>query len=253
MARRTPQFPKKDDYYFIDRKINGERCHLRSKDPYELEAKYQAWLIAREKREEERQRGGYFEDVAALWWAEKEKTIKNGTRICYKPAYARAKEYFCGQRMGEITPDQVAQYIGGLQRKGYAGNTIANHKSVLMMIFDYWRYDPRWKGAKPNPVTGYKLPAGLPKQERQPPTAEQIAICKANMSHPFGHLIALLIYTGARLNEINALQWKDIDYTTRHIKIYKSVAWVGNRPVIGTPKTKTQCEPFPCSRRSLTF
>lgn len=232
-------------YYYVDRMVNGKRCLLRSKDAKKLQRKIDNWIAEQARTEEEEdEHGALFTDVAEEWFASKEKTLKHGTIICYKPAKNRAIEYFAGKGMKDITPDDIAQFLGSLALQGKASKTLANQKSVLMMVFNYWRFSPQWKGQKNNPVIGYKLPAGLPKEERQPPSEEAIDLVK---QHPEGFGIAahLFMYTGARLGEINALQWKDIDFDRNKIYINKSVSWHGNIPVVGTPKTKNAVRVIP--------
>ena len=79
--------------------------------------------------------------------------------------------------------------------------------------------------------------ARIKKEERKPPTEEQVAAVKA---HPegFGLCAWLFMYTGCRLGEILALQWQDIDFERNEISITKEVSWVNSQPTIQTPKTK---------------
>lgn len=234
----------KQGRYYIDRSIGGKRCNLRAKTQAELDAKLRAWLDAQAHAQAEQELGPLFEEVAAAWWEAKHPTLKHGTVICYRPAYHRALDAFSGRRISQITPDEVAQYIGHLAAQGFAGNTIANSKSVLNMIFNHWRFSSKWPGYKPNPVTGYQLPPGLPKTERLPPSDQALQLVRQHREG-FGFCPAIFSYTGMRLGEVNALQWKDIDFTQNIIHIYKSVAWHVNTPVVGTPKTKNSVRDIP--------
>ena len=234
----------KQGRYYIDRSIGGKRCNLRAKTQAELDAKLRAWLDAQAHAQAEQELGPLFEEVAAAWWEAKYPTLKHGTVICYRPAYHRALDAFSGRRIDQITPDEVAQYIGQLVAQGFAGNTIANSKSVLNMIFSYWRFSAQWPGYKPNPVTGYQLPPGLPKTDRLPPSEQALQLVRQHREG-FGYCPAIFSYTGMRLGEVNALQWKDIDFTQNIIHIYKSTSWHGNLPVVGTPKTKNSVRDIP--------
>ena len=52
-------------------------------------------------------------------------------------------------------------------------------------------------------------------------------------------IIHLIAYTGMRIGEASALNWSDVNYKEKTIKIDKALRQVGNNLVLGTPKTKT--------------
>ena len=52
------------------------------------------------------------------------------------------------------------------------------------------------------------------------------------------------MHTGMRRGEVLGLRWQDIDLKNRKIHVVQNVTHKGNRPVIGTPKTRN-------SKRSL--
>ncbi|MCH4169352.1 MAG: site-specific integrase [Streptococcaceae bacterium] len=65
-----------------------------------------------------------------------------------------------------------------------------------------------------------------------------------NLSPKFDNLtfvtaIHLIAYTGLRIGEAKALNWDDIDFTNKTLKITKTLSRVGKDFVISTPKTKT--------------
>lgn len=217
---------------------------IRGQTEKEVNEKLKAWLEKRTCDQESLVNGPLFQEVADDWWNQKQPKLKYSTTVCYKPALNRAKAYFLDYRINEIVPSDIAQFIGQLSAQGFAANTIANQKSVLNMIFNHWRYSSEWDGAKLNPVTGFKLPANLPRAERLPPTEKQVKIIK---EHPegFGIVPNIFCYTGMRLGELNALQWKDIDFKENVISISKSVSWHGNSPFVNTPKTKNSVRKIP--------
>lgn len=95
-----------------------------------------------------------------------------------------------------------------------------------------------------NPVPMTSLPRGMKKTEREPPTSAQLAAVKA---HPesFGLCAWLFMYTGCRLGEVLALQWRDIDWEAGRIHVSKSVTWIHNQPVVQIPKTKNAVRIIP--------
>jgi integrase len=49
---------------------------------------------------------------------------------------------------------------------------------------------------------------------------------------------ALAIYTGMRKGEILALRWEDIDFTSRTLRVCRSLSWKGATPIFQEPKTE---------------
>lgn len=222
----------------ICRTINGKVRHFYGKTKREAEEKYRAALVKCAERDE---LGARFEEVATEWWASYLKKIKPGTERGYKGGYQNVLEYFTGYRMKEITPAIVNTWSIGLQSQSYAKHTAQNARSVLSLIFKFWCVRD---GDTYNPVPLVQLPKGMAETERLPPTPEQVALVK---EHPegFGLCAWLFMYTGGRLGEIMALQWQDIDFDEKTIRIYKSVTWINSRPIIQVPKTKNSIRTIP--------
>lgn len=231
MMPRKKESRRADGRSEILRTINGKPRHFYGKTKREAEEKYKAALLAEAQKKES---GALFEEVAADWWADYQKKIKEGTARAYKGSYQSAVGRFSGYGMKEITPGMVNAWGLEFKAQGKAERTAQNARSVLSLIFKYWCVRD---GETYNPVPLVDLPRGMKRTERQPPTPEQIAAVK---QHPegFGLCAWLFMYTGCRLGEILALQWKDVDFDAGIIRVSKSVAWINNRPVVHEPKTK---------------
>lgn len=220
------------------RTYDGKRRHFYGKTVAEVNAKISAYEAERRALKEY---GVLFDVVAPEWWEEYQKHVKYGTLRAYKSSYQNALDTFSGYHMKEITPDVVNNWTNQYQNLGMAGSTARNARSVLSLIFKYWciHYKEVY-----NPVPMTSLPRGMPKEEREPPTLEQLAAVKA---HPegFGLCAWLFMYTGCRLGEVLALQWQDINWKTNEIRVSKSVTWISNRPVVHTPKTTNSVRVVP--------
>lgn len=222
----------------ICRTINGKVRHFYGKTKREAEEKYKAALLAEANKKE---KGALFEEVAAEWWEAYQKKIKQGTARAYKGSYQVVVKRFSGYGMKEITPGMVNTMGLEFQAQDKAERTAQNARSVLSLIFKYWcvRDNETY-----NPVPLVDLPRGMKRTERQPPTPDQIASVKKH-SEGFGLCAWLFMYTGCRLGEVLALQWKDIDFEVGVIRVSKSVAWINNQPVIHEPKTKNSVRIVP--------
>lgn len=209
---------------------DGKLVHFYGKTAAEIKKKMEAFEEERRKKAEA---GPLFEDVATEWWEKQQKNIKVGAVRAYKGSYNAALDEFSGYRMKEITPALVALWGEKYKAAGYAGKTASNARSVLSCIFKFWCVRD---GEVYNPVPITDLPRGMKKTEREPPTEEQLAIVKA---HPegFGLCAWLFMYTGCRLGEVLALQWRDVDFEKNRISISKEVAWINNQPIVQAPKT----------------
>lgn len=69
--------------------------------------------------------------------------------------------------------------------------------------------------------------------------------------YPSNYLILMALYTGARLGELSALQWSDIDFKNNTISITKS--WNQDRREMGKPKTKSSIRTIPINKSILNI
>lgn len=238
MARKKA---RADGLVEIKRRIDGRDRHFYGRTKREAEEKYKAALAESANLKES---GAKFETVAAEWWEQHQKKIKPGTIRAYRGGYQAAVARFSRYGMKEITPGMVNTWGLDFQQQGKAGKTAQNARSILSQIFKYWCVRD---SESYNPVNLVDLPRGMKRTERQPPTKEQLQTVK---EHPegFGLCAWLFMYTGCRLGEVLALQWRDIDFDAGMISVTKSVTWINTKPVIQEPKTKNAVRVVPLLR-----
>lgn len=218
------------------RTIDGQKRHFYGKTAREVQTKIDAALADARQRQ---QKGDLFRDVAEKFWRDKEPRIKYGTRRGYRHKVELAISWFGGFGMREITATDISRELQHMARQGSSYKTIANQKSVLSLIWQYWCSE---MGGDANPVLLLRLPQGLPQKKRHPPTEDEVRLVR---QHPegFGLCPALMMYAGLRLGEVMALQKQDIQGDG--IRITKAVVWHSNAPVIETPKTQNALRTVP--------
>lgn len=176
-----------------------------------------------------------FEQCADEWETAHDGVVEENTMNAYRPHIRRAKEYFEGEYMADITPDEVQSYVDDLAAKRFARDTVHRALNVVNMIF---RYAITMKGSpiRYNPCTAVSLPKGLSKKRREPPTEEQII--KVTPDSTMGLFAFFLLFTGLRRGELLALRWEDIDREEKKIRIRKAVSYSANQPTVkNRPKT----------------
>lgn len=218
------------------RTINGKKRHFYGRTAREVQAKIDAAIAEAATIKE---KGESFRTVAEDFWRDKEPRIKYGTRRGYRHKVELAIAWFGDFGMREISATDISRELQHMAKQGSSYKTIANQKSVLSLIWQYWCSE---MGGDANPVTLLRLPQGLPQKKRHPPTEEEVRLVRR---HPegFGLCPALMMYAGLRLGEVMALQKQDIQGD--EISVSKAVVWHSNAPVIEAPKTENAVRVVP--------
>lgn len=227
----------------IKRKMpDGKTRHFMGQTAKECEEKYRQALVDFNAQQADRAAGPAFCTLADDWWAAKQREVRHGTVRCYAPAVQRLKDAFGDSPAAQISAQDVAELLAGMQHQGLATKTISNAHSILSMIFEFGAVH---YGLTANPSRLVSTPTGK-KLKRKPPTdpqeqAVRRVLRQAADSGQVDTAIALgaiLLYTGVRRGEALALRYGDIDRTAGTITIGASVEHRGNRPTLGAPKTE---------------
>lgn len=186
--------------------------------------------------QKEQESGHLFNAVADAWQVLHEKQVSYNGSVVYNASLNRAKDHFDQREISSIRPDEIDAYILYLAGRGYSKKTISNDRNMLNMIFNYAIIN---RMLSINPCSAVKLPAGLPKKERDIPSDEQLKKVVEGMGLDFGLFPIMLLYTGLRRGELLALKWSDIDPKNNVIHVTKSVYFVGESPQLKLPKTES--------------
>ena len=186
------------------------------------------------------QRGRLFSEVADEWSELHFPTLAPNTLKGYKPAYARAVEYFGDEPIRAIRPQDVKAYINEFARGGRAKKTVTNQLLIIGLICSY---AVESGDIDFSPCDHISIPKNLPKGRREAASVEDEAKVKA--SADIWLLPFLLLYTGLRKGEALALTRDDFDFKSKRISISKSVYHEANKPHIKLPKTQAGIRSVP--------
>ncbi len=228
MAKQK-MYQRPDGLYEKKLTLGGKRVVFRAKTQREVMQKIAAY-------QERETRGPTFGEVADEWWEYKEARLSPNTVSSYHTAYRRAVERFGELAVNEITATQIRAWLDWLGSRGYARKTVANHLIVATGICA-WACEHYNTPA--NPATLVHVPDGLAKGKRTMPVQTEIEAIKASTGTEDGRFFYFLMYTGLRLGEALALQWKDIDAEAGVIHVWRSLYWAGkNQGSFKAPKTE---------------
>ena len=179
--------------------------------------------------------GRTFKESAEIWESVHSDTIEQKTTQSYKPHVERAVAHFGDRYIKDITPDEIQAYIDFLAAQRFAKDTVRRSRNVLNMIFNHEITSPG-SLVRINPCAAVKIPKGLTKTRREPPTEDQIV--KVTPDSDFGLFAYFLLYTGLRRGELLALQWQDIDTENHVIHVRQVATYASNQPAVkGRAKT----------------
>lgn len=194
-----------------------------------------------------------FEAFALQWFKEHaEPKLKTRSIDRYRQYSVRVYKALGHLRMDRITTRTIQKFIVNLSEDGVnqrtggklAPKTIKEYISFVSSIFDYAM---KQGVVKENPCKAVTLPSS-PQVERDCYTLEEaqrfLELLEGEplMWRVFFHLA---IYGGFRRGELFGLEWQDIDFDTRIIRIQRTSSYTKARGIFtDTPKTKS-------SRRSL--
>lgn len=206
---------------------NGKRIYFYGASEREINKKILEY-------ERKKASGRTFSEIADEWWNDVYEDLAPQTLKGYKPAYARAIDFFGKTNIKEIEPRDILLFYKKLAAESLTQKTLANQRIIINQIFNLAVVEG---DILYNPCASVKLPKCKKGSSRPPAAAsDEDRILKSD--HPWQFpLVALL--TGLRKGEILALQWKDIDFEQNTISVTKSVEHIGKRPHIKSTKTES--------------
>lgn len=165
-------------------------------------------------------------------WLESQVQLKPTTRLRYEglvskqilPTWAKVK-------LAEVTPADVASWVGKLSASGLAPATVRYAHRVFALALKHAVLDGRLAR---NPAEGVALPRVKARPKRFLSHVE--VECLARECGDHAPVIYFLAYTGLRWGEAIALRVSDLDLMRRRVHVNRAMAEVRGRAVVGTPK-----------------
>lgn len=204
--------------------VQGKRHHFYGKT--QKEAIQKAYNFTEDKAQ-----GVTFGEMADAYYEEYLNEHPSSYRYI-KWHYERLKKAFGDDRASRLTARDFTTFFATLSDKSY--KTVRACKSVAQCIYNFGIVNYELES---NPVDHRRMPPALKRGRRDMPAPDIIERVKKNTDAPNALLFLMALYTGLRRGELLALQYQDIDYDKRLVKVSKSVYFASNEPIIKQPKT----------------
>ena len=196
------------------------------------------------------------EQLFLLWLEDKRIQVKESTYATYyQIIHGHIVPYFKGTKASQLANEAVNQFVKDKLDHGRLDGTgglspkrVCDLLTILLQIVQY--------GEKKGAIAGFDYDIARPKAEyselavlTHDEQEKLLAHVKANLDHKkLGILIAF--YAGARLGELCALQWSDIDFGTGILNISKTLQRIKDTGPASTKKTKMVID-APKSKKSI--
>lgn len=153
--------------------------------------------------------------------------------------------------LAELKPLDCAEFLSTLLKKDLTANSVAViyrlFRTVLQKAFE-------WELITSNPAAKVKPPKAYAK-DRTPwsisQTKQFISYCQTNPIK-WEPLFLLLLSTGLRISEALGLEWLDIDFNSKTLKVQRAVVELRSGEfVTQTPKTRSSVRTISLSQQSF--
>ncbi len=174
-------------------------------------------------------------------------TLKEITAYNYKNHIEyHFMDYFGNRKLKDITPAVITDFFATHKSmvKGDMKTLSPNHaKQIYTVMRSLFTFAVKQEYIKESPCRNIILPQDKSNDEEKKNylSADELSdfleLFKGYSQ--FNTIIKTLLYTGMRAGECLGLMWEDIDFDNRKIHIHHTLASVGDKKYLTTPKTKT--------------
>ena len=186
-----------------------------------------------------------FADWADLWFDHHKDNISPTTQESYRYTLRILKEGFARRRIAGIKPYDIEMFLRKLRQEGRSDSGIAQCRGMLYQIFN--KAEANDLLIRRNPVRfAEKMRRKGPVQRKESFTAEEVRILLDQLpDNKIGWSIRLMLGTGARTQEILALESRHIEPNGARIHIRQAIKMVKGTAVIGPPKSQDSLRDIP--------
>ena len=195
-----------------------------------------------------------FYDVTALWKADKRRWVKPSTYAVYvQITNKHILPFFGNIKLEELSEEVIQRFADGLLAQGLSIHSIRDVLMILKMILRFGEKLSAW------PLILYEIhfPTKSMRNTSIPvltATDQRKLLNYLKENFSFRNLgILICLYSGLRIGEVCALQWKDLDIVTGEIHVTKTVQriWLSDGEEklytlsVGQPKTASSLRDVP--------
>ena len=136
-------------------------------------------------------------------------------------------------RLNRLSPEAVHRLCARLQKEGKARTALKVYRALAAAC----DLAVRWGWLASNPCARVDVPRYRPERKEVWSHAELRRFLEGTRGHPLHALWLTAICSGARLGELLALEWSDVDLESGTLRIAKTRAYVSGEAVTLSPKT----------------
>lgn len=153
-----------------------------------------------------------FVDAAAKWLAGPVRDLRPRTEECYRNALNRHLiPRFGTRRLDGITPDDLADLVRDLRKKGLSESSGAIAIGVTNRLYRYAARRLGWSGVNPvSLMLSSERPKPSQSKRRRIFEGAELEQTVAAAAEPWRTLFTLTALTGARVSELLAITWADV-------------------------------------------
>ena len=196
-------------------------------------------------------------------WLYKHKynSVKHGTFTRLLTSYRLLIKYPLAEyRLLDLTSDDIQKFVNTLTSDGYSKSTI---KKAYELVSAFLRYaigdgvpiNPLWVNVNlPTEQAVFKHRKQVESYDNEE-QARIRAVCE-EVDNQASHAVILLLETGIRIGELLALDWSDVQWQRRAIRIHRTMLDMTSRKqahIQDVPKSNASVRTVPLSTRALTL
>jgi integrase len=174
-------------------------------------------------------------DLLDAWLETCEPTLKPKTLVSYKQTCDLYIRPVLGpMRLDKLKPHHVQRLVNGLQREDKARTA----QLVYVLLHRACRLGVMWGWLVENPCGRVVRPRYAPARKGMWTHDQLRTFLEGARDHWLHPLFVLAVATGARLGELLALSWDEVDLEAGTVTIRRSLHRIAGRWVVSEPKTR---------------